>query len=94
MNSYRRHIPTRRLYRNPETGIIMGVCSGLAEFFDFEVWVVRVLAMVSLLFFTILTVVVYFVLGFLLRERPLKYQGREDESHFWRGRSQGEHNYR
>jgi len=91
--NYGRHIPTRRLYRNPETGIIMGVCSGLAEFFDFDVWVVRVLAVVSLLVFTTLTLIVYFVLGFLLRDRPLRYQGREEESHFWRRRSHGEHNY-
>ena len=87
MNSYRSNEPTRRLYRNRETGIIMGVCSGLAEFFDFEVWVVRVLAVVSLLFFTIITAVVYIMLAFLLRDRPLSYQGREKESRFWREHS-------
>lgn len=85
--------PTRRLYRNRETGIMMGVCSGLAEFFDFEVWVVRVLAVVSLLFFTTLTIVVYFLLAFLLRDRPLSYQGRDEESRFWRERTRGGHNY-
>ncbi len=93
MNSDSRSNPTRRLYRNRETGIIMGVCSGLAEFFDFEVWVVRVLAVVSLLFFTMLTAVVYIMLAFLLRDRPLSYQGRDEESRFWRERSSGEHNY-
>lgn len=92
MNSYSSG-PTQRLYRNPETGIIMGVCSGLAEFFDFEVWVVRVLAVVSLLFFTTLTAVVYLLLAFLLRERPLSYQGRKEESRFWREHSRGETNY-
>lgn len=86
--------PTRRLYRNKETGIIMGVCSGLAEFFDFEVWVVRVLAVVSLLFFTTATAVIYILLGLLLRERPLSYQGREGEASFWRRASTGERDYR
>ena len=94
MSSHKRFDPTRRLYRNKETGIIMGVCSGLADFFDFEVWMVRVLAVVSLLFFTIATVVIYFLLGFLLRERPLSYQGREEESRFWRNGTNGEHDYR
>ena len=93
MNSRRSTNPTRRLYRNRETGIIMGVCSGLAEFFDFEVWVVRVLVVVSLLFFTMLTAVVYIMLALLLRDRPLSYQGRDEESGFWRRRSNGEHNY-
>ena len=95
MNAFRSKGPTGRLYRNRETGMIMGVCSGLAEFFDFEVWVVRVLAVVSLLFFTTITAVVYIMLAFLLRDRPLKYQGREEESRFWRERtrSSGEHNY-
>lgn len=92
MNSNRSG-PTQRLYRNKETGIIMGVCSGLAEFFDFEVWVVRALAVLSLLFFTTLTAVVYLLLAFLLRDRPLSYQGREEESRFWRERSGGGHNY-
>lgn len=86
--------PTRRLYRNKETGIIMGVCSGLAEFFDFEVWMVRVLAVVSLLFFTIATAVIYVLLGLLLRERPLSYRGRDEETRFWRKASTGEHDYR
>ena len=92
MNLQGRKGPTGRLYRNKETGIIMGVCSGLAEFFDFEVWVVRVLAVVSLLFFTTLTAIVYIMLAFLLRDRPLSYQGRDEESRFWR-RSDGGHNY-
>lgn len=94
MNSHGRTNPTRRLYRNRETGIIMGVCSGLAEFFDFEVWVVRVLAVVSLLFFTTLTAAVYILLAFLLRDRPLSYRGRDEEYRFWRERSRGEHDYR
>jgi phage shock protein C len=71
----------------------MGVCAGLAEFFDFEAWVVRVLAVASLLFFTTFTAVIYIVMAFLLRDRPLSYRGREEESRFWRGRSSGEHNY-
>lgn len=92
MNSF--NAPTRRLYRNRETGIILGVCSGLAEFFDFEVWVVRVLAVVSLLFFTTLTLVSYFLLGFLLKDRPLSYGGRDKEARFWGDSAEGERHYR
>jgi len=41
----------RTLYRIPSRGKICGVCAGVAEYFGFETWVVRVVA-VSLLLFT------------------------------------------
>jgi phage shock protein C len=43
--------PRRQLYRDPDRGKICGVCAGVAEYFGFETWVVRVVA-VSLLLFT------------------------------------------
>ena len=80
-----------QLYRNRETGVIMGVCSGLAEYFDVEIWVVRVAAVISLYFFTTVTGVVYLGLGLVLRDRPLS--ARSDESEFWRTRTRGGHEY-
>lgn len=76
---------SQQLYRNRETGVIMGVCSGLAEYFDIEAWIVRVAAVVCLYFFTTATAIAYIVLGFILRDRPLSYRGRVDEHCFWSG---------
>lgn len=81
-----RHYDPSHLYRNRETGVIMGVCAGLAEFFDVEAWLVRVAAVVSLWFFTVPTAVAYVVLGLILRDRPLSYSGQGDEHYFWSAR--------
>ena len=83
-----------RLYRNRETGVIMGVCSGIAEFFDLEVWVVRVAAVISLYFFTTVTGLAYLVLGLVLKDAPLSYRGRRKEQEFWRNGTRGGHEYR
>ena len=40
---------TRRLYKDSENGIILGVCAGIANFFDCKVLTVRVMAVISLL---------------------------------------------
>ena len=82
-NSFR-YDPDQTLYRNRETGVIMGVCSGLAEYFKVEVWVVRVIAVVCLYFFTMITGAVYLGMGLLLKDSPLSYRGRYGESDFWR----------
>ncbi|WP_144206600.1 envelope stress response membrane protein PspC [Shewanella donghaensis] len=39
----------RTLYRIPKTGKISGVCAGIADYFNFETWLVRVLAISILL---------------------------------------------
>ncbi len=40
----------KKLYRIPYTGIIAGVCSGLAEYFDIDVTLIRIIWLV--LFFS------------------------------------------
>jgi len=44
---------------------VMGVCSGLANQFGWEVSSVRIVAVISLLFFTLPTFLVYIVAGAL-----------------------------
>ena len=41
----------RKLYRNSEDAIIGGVCAGIADYFDWHIWLVRIVAL-SLLVFT------------------------------------------
>ena len=71
------------LYRDSENGVVMGVCAGLAHRLDFSRTGVRIVAFVSLLIFTGATLLVYFVAGFLLRDRPLHQDSRR-ERRFWR----------
>ncbi len=61
----------RVLYRIPQTGKIAGVCAGVADYFNFETWLVRVLA-VSLFLLGGYGVVflIYIVLWMILDIKP------------------------
>lgn len=78
-----------RLYRDPEQGLILGVCAGLAGSLGCPTWLVR-LAMLGLAWcYLVPTVVAYLVAALLLPERPLRYSGTGDEANFWRSHRQG-----
>lgn len=71
------------LYRDSENGIVLGVCAGLAHSFDLNTRGVRIITFICLLFCTVATVLVYFIAGFLMRNRPLHFDERR-EREFWR----------
>lgn len=83
---------TRLLYRDRERGLIMGVCAGVSQFFDWHLLTVRLITLVLLVVAFLPTALVYFTAGFLLRDRPLRYYGEDDpaswqeEVRFWRQR--------
>lgn len=57
----------KKLYRDRENGIFLGVCAGIAEYYNFDVNVVRLIALllcwnVGLLF--------YFVAALVIPEKP------------------------
>ena len=81
----------RGLYRDRENGWIFGVCAGIAERFDFSVLTVRVLAVLSLILFTMPTALLYLAATMLLRPRPLTYRGPHCEQEFWRCRERHDH---
>lgn len=60
----------RRLFKNPDKAKVCGVCAGLAEYFDFETWVIRVIAFSFLLFSGGTAVIAYFVACFILDPKP------------------------
>ena len=78
--------PFRGFYRDRENGWIFGVCAGLADRFNLQVGVVRVLAVISLLVFFWLTAAVYIAATLLIRDKPLIYSGARSEYEFWRRR--------
>ena len=76
--------PVRGFYRDRENGWIFGVCAGLADRYNFNVGVVRVIAVISLLLFFWLTAAVYLGVTLLVRDKPLVYSGSRSEYDFWR----------
>jgi phage shock protein C len=78
---------SRGLYRDRENGWIFGVCAGLADFANFRVGTVRIIAVICLFVFFWPAVLVYLGATLLFREKPLIYSGRQAEYEFWRRRN-------
>ncbi|MCP1728296.1 phage shock protein PspC (stress-responsive transcriptional regulator) [Natronospira proteinivora] len=76
--------PPFGLYRDPETAVIFGICSGLANRLGINPWGLRVLALIALVFFTAATVTAYLLSALLLPRRRLLWRGRQSERDFWR----------
>ena len=87
MNRGMRSLRTVRLYRDSDRGMVMGVCAGLSDQFGFRLGPLRIIALVSLLLFTLPTLLVYVAAGLLLPDRPLRYYGSRDERDLWGSRS-------
>ena len=64
-----------RLYRNPRSGMIFGVCAGFAEYFGFDVTITRVVAALGAFFAFPIIPIIYLCLGLLLPVRA--YSGPE-----------------
>lgn len=80
-NSSRRH----RLWRDRDRGILAGVCAGIADYIGVEPIVVRLAAVLGLVFFFPPTIVVYVILALVLRPKPPALYASPDEEAFWRG---------
>jgi phage shock protein C len=76
--------PLRGFYRDRENGMIFGVCAGIADRFNLNLFTVRVIAVICLFLFFWLTIAVYLGATMLIREKPLIYSGRNSEYEFWR----------
>ncbi len=60
----------KKLYRNSEDAICCGVCAGLADYFNWDVWLVRIIAL-TLLVFTNSFVFVAYIFGWIfLKDNP------------------------
>ena len=73
-----------RLYRNTERGRIFGVCAGLADYFDINVFIVRILAVIALFMFTAPTLIAYFIAALLIDKAPAYHYESDAEKEFWR----------
>lgn len=57
----------KKLYRDPENGIFFGVCAGVAEYFNMDVSIVRLL---FLLLAWNIGLIPYIIAGFVIPEKP------------------------
>ena len=57
------------LMRDKANGKVAGVCAGLAEHFNIEVWLVRIFAVTALIFSSSFAFVIYVALWFILDEK-------------------------
>lgn len=73
----------QRLFRDKERGVCCGVCAGLADYFGFNVSVVRILTVIGCLMFPII-IFIYICMCLLLPVKPQRlYRDHQDEK-FWR----------
>ncbi|BBN82299.1 phage shock protein C [Pseudoalteromonas sp. A25] len=64
----------RELYRDPKRGKIAGVCAGLSDYFNMELWLVRILVITAVLLSGgPLFVVAYIACWFILDTKPLTH---------------------
>lgn len=71
------------MYRS-RNGIVLGVCRGIAEYFDFSVFWTRAVALL-LLFFTGLwpIVALYFIAALIMKPEPVLPLKSEDQQEFY-----------
>lgn len=60
----------KRLYRDTRNGKIAGVCAGIADYFGWEVWIVRIIFVTTLIFSSSVTFVAYIVAWVILDKKP------------------------
>ena len=72
------------LYKDKENAWIFGVCAGIAEYGDFRVGMVRLIAFISLWFFSGMTILAYLLAAALFQVKPLRFSGSYAEQEFWK----------
>ncbi|WP_417658386.1 envelope stress response membrane protein PspC [Pseudidiomarina sp.] len=59
----------KTLTRDKANGKIAGVCAGIANYFNIEVWLVRIIAVTALIFSSSFVLVIYIAMWFILDEK-------------------------
>ncbi len=76
-----------RLYRNPERGLLGGVCAGVADYFGVQPTLVRLAVFVGMFFFAVPLIIGYVVALLILPVRPAQLYRNPEEEAFWRAMS-------
>jgi phage shock protein C len=73
-----------RLYRDTDNGKIAGVCAGIADYFSWDLSVVRGLTVISAIMFTFVTVGLYIFAAMFLPVKPRDLYDDDKEEKYWR----------
>jgi phage shock protein C len=76
--------PRTRLWRDPEHGVLAGVCAGIAAYVGIERIAVRLAFVLGLIFFFVPAAIGYVVLAMMLPRRPPALFASGEEEAFWR----------
>jgi phage shock protein C len=85
--SYSEQPPSRtKFYRDKRHGKFLGVCSGIADYTGFDVTLVRILLVASIIMGSGAPLLLYLITAFMTQDRPreLDFTDRE-EQRFWQG---------
>ncbi len=68
----------KSLYKDPENGKLAGVCAGIAQYFEMETWLVRILVVsAALLGFGFFVLVAYIALALMLEKKPMAFKQKD-----------------
>jgi len=70
----------KRLYRDTENGKIFGVCAGLADYFELDVSLIRVIWLVLVLFGGT-GLIAYIIMGIVVEPKNVVLQKEQDAIH-------------
>lgn len=79
MNAYQTYTP-RAFYRSADRAVLGGVCAGLADYFGFNLRVLRFLAIIAFVVAMPMAVIAYLVVVFLIPARSGTGQKRAPDS--------------
>ena len=71
----------KRLYRSRKNRVFLGVCGGIAEYFNVEPVIVRLLFILLIFFTGPFLPVLYFLAAIVIPEEPLNGEKKEDIPH-------------
>jgi phage shock protein C len=74
-----------RVWRDPDHGWIAGVCAGIADHLGIAPGLVRLVAVVGLVAFSVPTLVGYVALALVLKPKPPELFADPAQESFWRG---------
>lgn len=74
-----------RVFRDKERAWIAGVCAGIADYMGTEPMLVRLVAVIFLIFFFLPAIVAYVAFALVLKPKPPALFASATEESFWRG---------
>ena len=67
-----------KLYRDPDNGKISGVCAGIADYYSWDVTLVRIVTVILAISFTFVTVALYIIGAVFLQPKPRNLYDDQD----------------